>query len=265
VPNNLTVQLTFNGSAGTSYMVQTSGSTTTNFMPGDTLQIGLQVNASSFSTGRYSYSFQVVDTNATPQTTTYSGSVDVLNYGSSPLGAGWAVAGLERIYPVTGGVILDLGDGQSLWFANGSSAGTFVRPPGDFSTLTQNTTTQVYTRTMPDGTQYVFNSSGYQTSLVDRNGNTTSYGYVGAGLNTITDFNNQVTTLTYNPSNKVTLLTDPANRSATLSYDSSGRQTSYQDLAVPRRLLNFLSAGVQGWNAALQRILAGASEKANSS
>src|SRR5207244_6506667 len=129
-----------------------------------------------------SYSFQVVDTNANPQTTTYSGSVNVLNYSSNPLGAGWSLAGVERIFSATGGVILDLGNGESLWFANGQQSGTFVRPPGDFSTLTQDTISHVYTRTMPDGTTITFNSGGYQTSIADRNGNMTSYGYSGTPL-----------------------------------------------------------------------------------
>jgi hypothetical protein len=48
------------------------------------------------------------------------------------------------------------------WFANGSPAGTFVTPAGDFSTLSQNTGTHVYTRTMPDGTKYTFDASGKQ-------------------------------------------------------------------------------------------------------
>src|SRR5207244_4183210 len=110
------------------------------------MQIGLQA-PSGASTGRHSYSFQVVDTNANPQTTTYSGSVNVLNYSSNSFGAGWSPAGVERIFSATGGVILDLGNGESLWFANGQTSGTFVTPPGDFSTLTQNTSTLVYTRT----------------------------------------------------------------------------------------------------------------------
>jgi YD repeat-containing protein len=231
VPGSVTAQLTFNGTAldKETFYVGNAGINPPLLNAGDTVQMGLIAsNAQSLSTGRYSYSFQVVDKNANPMTTTYSGSADILNYKSNAFGAGWNLMGVEHIFSVTGGVILDLGDGQSLWFANGSTSGSFVTPPGDFSTLTQNTSTGVYTRAMPDGTQYVFSSSGYQTSLVDRNNNTTTYSYnASSQLTSIQDFNNQLETFAYSGSN-VTTITDPANRVATLAYDGSGRLTSLQ-------------------------------------
>jgi YD repeat-containing protein len=220
VPGNIQAQLTFNGTAGSTFNIATSAtisSTTVYIFAGDTMEFALGADATSLSTGRYSYSLAVGDTNATPVTTTYSGSVDVLNYNSNVFGPGWSLTGMERIYSVTGGVILDLGDGYSLWFANGGTSGTFVTPPGDFSTLTQNTTTLVYTRTMPDGTKYNFSSAGYQTSLVDRNGNTSTYNLNGSSqLTSIQDLNNQLVTFTYSSGN-VTSIVDPANRHTTLS------------------------------------------------
>jgi RHS repeat-associated protein len=149
--------------------------------------------------------------------------VDIVNSMSSPFGAGWSLNVLQRIWPVTGGVILEEPGGLSLWFANGSPAGTFVTPPGDTSTLTQNTTTNVYTRTLKDGTQINFNSSGYQTSIVDRIGNTLlTFGYNGSNqLTTVTDLNGLVTTISYNASGKATTFLDPASRTTTLGYDAS--------------------------------------------
>jgi RHS repeat-associated protein len=228
VPTSITAQLTFNGSAGSTYTFTTSSGVTF-FYPGDTFNLALNANATSLGTGRYSYSFQVVDSNASPMTTTYSGSADIVNYKSNAFGAGWNLSGLERIYSVTGGVILDLGEGQSLWFANGASPGSYTTPAGDFSTLSKNTMTNVYTRTMPDGTQINFNSSGYQTSVVDRNGNTTSYNYNGSNaLTSISDLNSQLTTFAYSGSN-VTSIQDPANRLTTLAYNGSGELTSIKD------------------------------------
>jgi RHS repeat-associated protein len=232
VPTSLKAQLTFNGTAGSTYTIGTSytvNSVTSFEWPGDTLQIALGANASSLSTGRYSYSMAIGDTNATPVTTTYSGSADVVNYKSNAFGAGWSLTGMERIYSVTGGVILDLGDGYSLWFANGGTSGSFVTPAGDFSTLTQNTSTLAYTRTMPDGTTYKFSSAGYQTSVADRVGNTTGYSYNGSNaLTSVADLNNQLTTFAYSSGN-VTSIQDPANRLATFSYDGTGHLTSIKD------------------------------------
>jgi RHS repeat-associated protein len=154
-------------------------------------------------------------------TTTYSGSVDVLNDNSSAFGADWTLDNVQRIWPVTGGVILELPGGTSLWFANGQQSGTFVTPAGDFSTLTQNTSTLVYTRTLTNGTKILFNSSGYQTSLIDTNNNTTNFNWNGSNqLTSISDFLNQVTTLGYT-SGKVTSITDPANRTTTLGFSGS--------------------------------------------
>ena len=61
---------------------------------------------------------------------TYSGSTTLLNYSGNAFGAGWTLQGLEQIYPETGGVILDLGDGGStLWFtSSGSGGGTTPTP-----------------------------------------------------------------------------------------------------------------------------------------
>jgi YD repeat-containing protein len=104
------------------------------------------------------------------------------------------------------------GAGNSLWFASWG----YTTPAGDFSTLSYSS--NVYTRTLKDGTLQKFNSSGYQTSLVDRNSNIVTFSYDGSNnLSTITDPNNLVTTFGYT-SGKVSTITDPANRITTLSY-----------------------------------------------
>ncbi len=56
VPSKVNATLTFDGTAGTTWYYNTSS-----FIPGDVQQIALQADATSLSTGRYSYSVQVVD------------------------------------------------------------------------------------------------------------------------------------------------------------------------------------------------------------
>src|SRR5262249_7950199 len=137
-----------------------------------------------------------------------------------------ASRGFDRIWPVTGGVILEQTAGKSLWFA--SSGPNFITPAGDFSTLTLSG--GVYTRTMKDGTKCNFNSAGRLTSFVDRNNNTTAFGYDGSNrLSTITDFNSLVTNLAYNAAGKVSTITDPASRVTTLGYNASNQLTSITD------------------------------------
>ncbi len=210
VPSTITAQLTFNNTPLTTVTYNTSG-----LNPGDIVQIALQANATGLSTGRYPWSITV--SNGT--NTNYSGSVNIVNQASSPFGAGWSLDNVEQLVSVSGGVILVQPGGTSLWFASNGQGG-FTTPAGDFSTLTYSN--GVYTRTLTDGTQINFNSSGQQTSTVDRDGNTTTFGYNGSGqLTTITDMNGQVTTLAYNGSGLLSTITDPANRTATLAYTGS--------------------------------------------
>jgi YD repeat-containing protein len=159
--------------------------------------------------------------------TTYTGSVDIVNNNAAFLGAGWSLAGYERIYSVTGGVIVDNGGGTNLWFANGIMLGTFVTPTGDTSTLVQNADNS-YTRTLKDGTKYNFNSAGREISLVNTNNDAVTFSYNGSNqLTTVTDWNNQTTTLGYSGS-YVQTITDPANRVTTLTH-SSAQLTAIND------------------------------------
>jgi RHS repeat-associated protein len=244
IPTKVSAQLTFNSISGSTYYYDTS-----QFIPGDVQQIGLQADATALSTGRYGYTVTVADYRTTTTTSTVSGTATVLNQASNPFGAGWQLAGLEQITSASGGVILDLGgNGRSLWFSSGGS-GSFTSPSGDFSTLVQNSGGS-YTRTLTDGTQINFDSNGRETASIDRNGLRTTYAYDSGGkLTTITDPYNNITTFAYDGSNKLQTITDPSNRVATFthsggdlsgvtlpdssswgySYDGSGRLTQLTD------------------------------------
>jgi RHS repeat-associated protein len=217
VPSQVSAQLTFNGTAGTTYYYDTSS-----FSPGDVQIIAPQADASALATGRYSYSLAIGDIRGTTTTATVTGTTTVLNESGSGIGAGWTVAGLEAITAASGGVILDLGGGdRSLWFSGsfGSGGGTFTSPAGDFSTLVQDSGGG-YTRTLTDGTVLHFDSGGAETSSVDRDGRTTTFGYSSGNLTTITDPYNDVTTLTYS-SGLLSTISDPAGRVATFTHSGS--------------------------------------------
>src|SRR5439155_1526757 len=132
IPNTVSARLQFDGTWAPSYYYSTS-----TFIPGDILQIALQVDAGSRATGRYSYT---VETTAhytgSDVTSTSSGSITIVNEGSSPFGQGWTLDLVDRLFPVTGGVILNQGAGNSLWFAG--TGPSYTTPAGDFSTLVKN-------------------------------------------------------------------------------------------------------------------------------
>src|SRR5262249_51541780 len=157
--------------------------------------------------GRYPYEIDVTENSTvqTPQT----GSVDIVNSANSPFGAGWSLDNVEHLTLQGGctsptGALVELPGGKSLWYAY--NAGSFVAPPGDFSTFVRNGSCGLgptYTRTLPDGTQYNFDGYGYQSSINDQvEGRTTSFTWTGIlpslKLGVVTDFLGNPVTLAYN-------------------------------------------------------------------
>lgn len=109
---------------------------------------------------------------------------------------------------------------------NSSGTRIFVAPDGSFSTLTENAD-KSFVMTTKNGIKHNFNAAGLQTSTVDRNGNTTSYGYDGSlRLTSITDPMGLVTSFVY-ANNRVSTITDPSGRVTKLAYD--GNLTSITD------------------------------------
>ncbi len=252
-PSQVSGQITVATTSGTTvYTGSTWYYNTSQFMPGDIQQIALQANMTGQATGRYNYTATVVDYRTTNTTTTITGTMSVLNDASSTIGDGWTVGGLEKITSASGGVILDLGSGgRSLWFSGGSGSGggTYTDPPGEFSTLTALGSGGGYTRTLTNGTELTFNSSGQETATIDTNGLHITYSYDSGGdLTKITDPYGNATTLTYS-GGYLQSIKDPAGRIATFThsgaelsgvtlpdgstwgyaYDGSGRLTQVTD------------------------------------
>ncbi len=220
-PNTVSAILTLNGIPfPVSY-------NTTQLNPGDIEQIAVPVDVSTFTTGRYAYTMAVTaNYGGLPVTTTTSGSVDIVNGAASDFAPGWTLSGLTRLDPVSGGVILDNGDGTSLWFASAGGS-SYTTPVGDYSTLTGGA--GGYTRTLHDGTQISYDSTGKQTAVTDLNGLTTSFAYNTSGqLTGITDPESQSVAIGYSGGRAVSI-TDPAGRATHLAYDTSGRLTGVTD------------------------------------
>ena len=235
-PTQVTARLTFNGTAGATAYTNTS-----QLIPGDVQRIGLQANAASLATGRYTYSVTTGDVRSSITTATVSGSANLVNSANSAIGSGWTVAGLEKIVAASGGVMLDLGSGgKSLWFATGSGS-TYTSPAGEFSTLVANSG-GTYTRTFTNGFKIQFNSSGQETAALNTNGVGDSFAYNGNGsLNTITDTYGGVTTFAYS-GGLLASITDPANR--VTSFNHSG--TALTGATLPDNSTWTYAANVSG-------------------
>jgi YD repeat-containing protein len=115
------------------------------------------------------------------------------------------------------------------------SAGVFVSTAGYFETLPNNLN-GTFTVKQKDGTSFLFASIAntpflvfgpvYRlTSITDRNNNVTTVSYDSHGnLTEITDTYGRSVTLSYNAQQHLTAVTDPLGRTTSLSYDSTGRR-----------------------------------------
>ena len=228
---SINVQLTLNGVSQGS-MITYNGVSLTD---GSTFLATYQANATSLATGLYSATETITKNfdNMGPQVEGFTGTVKVVNAISSPYGAGWSIGGLQAMWSVSSTVAM-ITNGTDAAEEFTSSDGThYMGDMGDTSTLTHNTG-GTWTRAYPDGTSVTFNSSGQETSIADRNGNTTSYAYLTSGpatgaLQTITDPVGLRTTLAYNASGRLSTITDPAARVTTIVVDSNGNLTSATD------------------------------------
>jgi YD repeat-containing protein len=184
-------------------------------------RLAVDFDAGALTTGTYTTGFQV--------TSNFTGSamsarddnrLTVINSVDSPFGAGWGLAGLSRLYPAADGAVLLVGgNGMSVRYAPPAAGNeAFLSPAGDFSTLVQQADGG-YLRTLKDGTRIAFNAAGLQTSTLDRNGNSSRYGYDGedrltgiwgpAGLVTELDYDN----------GRLSRVTDPAGRVSRFIHD----------------------------------------------
>ena len=171
----------------------------------------------------------------------------------SAFGTGWSYRKLHRIYfksnnRFSNKVLLTFGNGSSLTF---SKRGNFYNSPsGDYSRLEIKSTGWI--RTLKDGFKYYFNSLGYLTSTVDRNGNTTSYHYdndwkiikiinpVGRETRFVYGSDGMIDSITYPTGRTVTyehdsdknlmMITRPDNTQVMFNYADKGRISSQSEM-----------------------------------
>jgi len=227
VPPTLSYQLSVAGvEQGTESFLDTTGLSES---VDETIRAAVAFDATAFTTGLYPFTLRVTSNFQNSSISSdISDEVLVRNESQSPFGPGWALEGLERIFTNSDGSLSVVTGGNALvLFKPQETSPPFVNfsaPAGDFSMLVKNPD-GTFTRTLKAGTNINFDSQGFQTSLVDRNGNTTSYGYDAQGrLVTITDPVGLTTTFSYT-GEFLSSITDPANRITSFDRDGEGNLT----------------------------------------
>ncbi len=198
-----------------------------------TPEASLRVPARNLRTGVWQYTASTGMTvgPGAPQTNGLetTGDLVVVNQRGSDFGAGWSIAGLQRVVrnPDGSALLID-GNGNELIFRAGEDGEPFISPPDDYSTF--ETIDGGFRRTLKDQTVYDFSGSGRLQTVTDRNGNQTTYDYNDDGqIEFITDPVGLVTTFGYidhdedeDTRMKVGSITDPAGRVTLLEYDGRG-------------------------------------------
>jgi YD repeat-containing protein len=140
--------------------------------------------------------------------------VPVVNEAASHFGAGWTVAGVERVHAQSDGALVTDGAGGVQWFSKlGCSTAndcTYAAPAGETSTLAMISGS--WRREHRDGRVTHYHPTGYVSLRSDRLGNQSVYQYDSS--------------LT-----RLVALTDPAGRTWQLGYDANARLYSLQDPA----------------------------------
>lgn len=192
-------------------------------------------DATGLSTGAYNYTVVVRSwwSDGTSKESTASIRILITNEADSPFGAGWTLAGLQRIHVHGDSVVVTEGDGSVAFFARtgcpSPSACEYTSPAGDFTTLTGGDG-YGYTRTYPDGTELSFSAAGRLQSAQDRFGNTISYGRDGSGrLTSIQDPAGQQIDLAYGGDGKLAYIDGAGGRRSTVTIDADGDLTHIHD------------------------------------
>ena len=146
---------------------------------------------------------------------------------TGPFGPGWTFSFGDRlkIDAMSGNATLTSASGQTVRFWPDGSGG-FDAQPWVQASLVKSGTDYIYT--LPNQVATTFDSAGKPTSVVDRNGNTTSLTYSSGKLTMISDPAGRDITLSYT-GDLITGAEDPAGNDVTYTY-TSGRLTSVEDV-----------------------------------
>jgi RHS repeat-associated protein len=147
-------------------------------------------------------------------------------------GDSWRSTYNERLQSLTGGVTKYWQANGNAWFFTYDSINNvynLTSPLQEHASLTFDSVASQYTLTLVDGTKKLFNSSGYLTAIVDRNGNQVTVSYDTSNrITQVTDAASRSITFTYgDPSNpnQATSVQDATGTIASYTYDSSSRLT----------------------------------------
>jgi YD repeat-containing protein len=134
---------------------------------------------------------------------------------------GWSIAGLDRLYVDSTGVLRIYGSGGTRYFTG--TGPSYTSPANDFGTLVKNGDGS-FTYTAKDQTKWNFTSAGLLSSVVDAHGLAVTYTYSSGLLSTVQEPDGGLATFAYS-SGLLSTITEPGNRVVTLVHDGNSNVT----------------------------------------
>lgn len=240
-----------------------SGQTTTR-------RISMTYDGANDTTGYYFYQVDVSNIynspSATHTSTTWPGKMFHINRGSSPFGAGWWLAGVERL--------MNLGTNEVVWIGGDGSARFFLRfNPSDttwyapwydrqYHRIWWHASNSTYTREEVEGTVVEYDQTGKHTKTTDRFGQVTTFSYSSGNLSQISlpsptnllysfgynsGYLSSVTappiggtsrvTVLWNTSGKVDSIQNPGDSAVRFKYYTNGGSERLMSVRTNRRLV----------------------------
>ncbi|MDR0788506.1 MAG: hypothetical protein LBG44_11695 [Gemmatimonadota bacterium] len=185
--DSVTATLQVKATTATSWTTRATGSwTTSGWSVGQARRIALGFEATaSDPTGLYDYKLEVKQG---ASTVTKTGTLVIVNRTNSPFGAGWWMAGIERLVPEGTSLLWVGGDGSTRLFEATTTSNptkwkaTHPDMAGVDSIRKVTVGTQVsYVHDLPDKTKVYYSATGLQDSTVSRLGHRTSFLYDSYG------------------------------------------------------------------------------------
>lgn len=190
--------------------------------------------------------------------------VPIINEAASRFGAGWGVAGLQRLYVQGDGIFVTNGDGSGAFFAACAGCG-YTAPDGDFSTLAASSGGG-WTRTWPDGSRVVFRADGLMSYRENRLGERDTYAWstTTGGVVvpvSLTDPIGKQITFGYNTSGYLDSIADPGGRVTRVQYSGTDvyrivrpdNRAAFTATYSGHQLTEWNDAGVGQWNVTYDR------------
>ncbi|HLF77761.1 MAG TPA: RHS repeat-associated core domain-containing protein [Dehalococcoidia bacterium] len=159
----------------------------------------------------------------------FTRSYQSASYLATDLGRNWRhnYAGSLYIYS-NSSVRVFYPSGGSAYFAH--SSGTFTAESGVFDLLVKNGD-NTYTLTTVTAAKYNFSTAGKLTSIVDRNGWTTTITYDGSGfIDEVEDAGGRILDFTTDGSGRITEIEDPLGRTVDFDYDANNDLVEVTDV-----------------------------------